>query len=525
MQTQTQRFLQGEIVDGKFQVGKYLGGSDHSAVFLTQYGELRPRDAAIKLVPARPGAMEAQLSRWRLAANFSHPHLAQILDMGRCEVGNTPMLYVVTELASENLSQIIPERALTPDEAREMLAHVLDVLTFIHSRGFVHGHVKPANILAIGDELKLSSDGICRLGETIENWPAGVYDPPEGSRNGASPAGDVWSIGMTLVEVLTQRLPDWTPSDRKDPVLPETLPAAFLDVAHHCLRREPKNRWGAAEAAAHLPRVTPAPVAPVPVERQAPGPRRFAIGATMFAVALTAIFAGSRLVGRHAAEQGPQEVVSNAPIQPEEKPSPAPPTMPEHAALRPQIVAPPGKEQASSELGQRRPVPASTPASQTVVPPTKEHVVQAPAQQRPIPTSPPAPAKRSSADVGSTPAPAPTTTKSASNAAPGSAAMAAPRGRVVHQVLPDVPKTASDTIWGTVRVGVRVSVDSSGKVTRAELDSAGPSRYFAALSLQAARNWEFAPPSRDGGPVASAWILHFNYTNSGTSVVPSQTQP
>src|SRR5215469_10062500 len=168
MLTQTQRFLQGETVDGKFEIGEYLGGSNHSAVFRTQYGDIRPKDAAIKLVPAPAGAAEAQLSRWRLAANFSHPHLVQILQMGRCEAGNAAMLYVLTELASENLAEIIPERPLTTEEARELLEHVVDALGFIHRRGFVHGHIKPANIMAVGEELKLSSDGICRLGEDIE---------------------------------------------------------------------------------------------------------------------------------------------------------------------------------------------------------------------------------------------------------------------------------------------------------------------------------------------------------------------
>ena len=206
MTTQTQSFLQGEIVDGKYHLRQYLGGSDHGAVFLTEHGNLRPQKAAIKLVRVRPGNAELQLSRWRLAANLAHPHLVRIFDMGRCELENSAMLYVVMELADENLAQIIPERALTPDEARDMLAPVLDALAYMHGRGFVHGHIKPSNIMAVGEELKVSSDGICRLADAIESpGLPGVYDPPEGTRNGAAPAGDVWSLGATLVEVLTQQ--------------------------------------------------------------------------------------------------------------------------------------------------------------------------------------------------------------------------------------------------------------------------------------------------------------------------------
>jgi eukaryotic-like serine/threonine-protein kinase len=524
MQTQTQRFLQGESVDGKFQIGQYLGGSDHSAVFRTQYGDIRPKEAAIKLVPAPAGAAEAQLSRWRLAANFSHPHLVQILQMGRCEVDNAAMLYVLTELASENLAEIIPERPLTPDETRELLRHVVDALGFIHSRGFVHGHIKPANIMAVGEELKLSSDGICRLGEDIENTgPASAYDPPEGASNGASPAADMWSLGVTLVEILTQQLPAWNPSDRKDPALPETLPAPFVDIVCHCLRRDPKNRWSAAAVAAHLPRAasprpTPAPRdTPEPVEvsrheETASFPRRYVVGGAGLAIVLAVILAGSKLIGRHPAGQAAPETSAN----------PTPSSEPRQIDAKPAQAQP-----ARGQSAQSQPTPAQIKPSHAVltVPrraeaptrsiaptPVRAEPRQEAAQEIPPAASPQATAK-----------PAPTL--SASNAPAPSSSAQSPRGRVVHQVLPDVPKRASDTIWGTVRVGVRVNVDSSGKVTTAQLDSTGPSRYFAALSLDAARKWEFAPPSMNGGPIASTWLLHFNYTNSGTSVVPSQTQP
>ncbi len=528
MTTQTQSFLQGQIVDGKYHLRQYLGGSDRGAVFLTEYGNLRPQKAAIKLVRVRAGNAELQLSRWRLAANLSHPHLVRIFDMGRCEVESSAMLYVVMELADENLAQIIPERPLTPDEARDMLAPVLDALSYMHSRGFVHGHIKPSNIVAVGEELKLSSDGICRLADSIESQSApGVYDPPEGARNGAAPAGDVWSLGVTLVEVLTQEPLAWNPAERKEPSLPEALPEAFEDIARHCLRREPKNRWTAPDLADHLPRTpiprtpiaapvrtapiatpavqaapaekAPAPKVPVqaartqtaPVEAVAtkekfeektPIAHRYVIGAIAFGVTLFAIIAAPRFFRQQPA--APQTSVAQAKQLRAEPP---------HIIVT-QPVAQPKPASQPEPIAETKPAPVSEPVA-------KE-----------------------------TPAPKPSTASAPPPALPAEPIAQPPagelvRGEVLQQVLPDVPQKASGTISGTVRVNVKVNVDPSGNVTAAELDAPGPSRYFANLSLHAARDWKFTPPKVNGENVASAWLLHFGYTSAGPKVAPSQTSP
>ncbi len=522
MATQTQSFLQGEVADGKYPLLRYLGGSDHSSVFLTRHGNVHPSEAAIKLLPARPGNAAAQLSLWRLAQNLSHQHLIRILDMGRCQMGNAPMLYVVTELAGENLGEIVPQRPLSAEEARDVLASVLDALAFMHSRGFVHGHIKPSNIMAVGEQLKLSSDGICRLGDAVEhNGATSIYDPPEGTRGGASTAGDIWTVGVMLVEVLTQEAPEWNPSDRRDPVPPETMPPPFPEIVRHCLRRDPKSRWSAATIQAHVPRtvtahVRPAVTMPEAQTEDAPaGARRYTAWGAALVILLATILAGVKLVGRHTG--APASQTAAPATQNELKAEPAgtqsPPVASRHAE--------------ATRAAEARTPERLAPKEPAAVP---KRVASTPARM-PARVSPPvvAAAKRPSA-----PPPAASLTKS-SSVAPSSApaAGAASRlsggsvvaGRVLQQVMPDVAKKASNTIWGTVRVGVRVRVDASGSVTQAELQSGGPSRYFARLSLDAARKWHFAPPIQDGKGVASVWLLHFGYTNKGMSVEPEQTQP
>lgn len=515
MATLTERFLQGEVVDGKFQLRSYLGGSEHSSVFLTQYGDLRPRDAAIKLIPAPHGNAEAQLSLWRLAANLAHPNLMQIWGMGRCDLGRGPMLYVVTELASENLAEIIPQRPLLPEEVREMLGPLLEALAFMHSRGYAHAHIKPSNIMAVGEMLKLSSDAICRLGDNLGNPAhAPTYDAPEISRTGATPAADVWSLGVTLVEILTQEEIAWSGSDRRDPIVPESMPAPYAEFARHCLRRDPKNRWTAADIAAHLPRPTRLLVQTHSVQEQTPAEpavpeadvpsieaadedaphdakrSRYMIGAAVLAAVLVAVLIGWKLIAAR----------SGQPASPASSPD-----------TRQQPEATKGAEQATATAPrspEARPTPPPTP--RRTAPATQDPVLAAKA---PPPLS---------ASVPSPPPAAPTPAESAPAAT--SVARNLAQGRVLHQVLPDVPRRASDTIWGTVRVAVRVLVDPAGNVTSARLESAGPSRYFAALSLGAAQKWKFSPPVA-GNPATSTWTLHFNYTRSGTTVTPAQAKP
>jgi TonB family protein len=98
-------------------------------------------------------------------------------------------------------------------------------------------------------------------------------------------------------------------------------------------------------------------------------------------------------------------------------------------------------------------------------------------------------------------------------------------GDVAQRVLPEVLESARNTIRGTVKVAVRVDVDRSGDVESAELDSHGPSKYFARTALQAAQLWRFKPPMVGGRGVLSTWTLRFEFTRGGTIVVPAQEIP
>jgi len=64
--------LEGQVVNGAFPLRRYLGSSDHSGVFLTEYAAQNLSHAALKLVPAIPTLAESQLAHWSAAAGVAH---------------------------------------------------------------------------------------------------------------------------------------------------------------------------------------------------------------------------------------------------------------------------------------------------------------------------------------------------------------------------------------------------------------------------------------------------------------------
>src|SRR5262249_9881452 len=155
---------QGHVINGAFPLGRYLGCSDHSGVFLTRSAG-RAAEVAIKLVPTNRALAESQLPRWKRAGGLTHPPLLRLLEWGGRPLDGLPYLYTVMEYADQTLAQLLLNRALTDDEAREMLPPILDALAFLHSRNLLQGQLKPTNILVVGDQLKLASDTIRRASE------------------------------------------------------------------------------------------------------------------------------------------------------------------------------------------------------------------------------------------------------------------------------------------------------------------------------------------------------------------------
>jgi len=516
---------EGQVIDNKFRLQRYLGGTEDSAVFLTQLAGSPAQKAAIKFIPAGTTA-DLQLSLWRRAMKLAHPNLLRVFDVGRCRLSNRDRLYVVMEHADEDLSQILPQRALTASEARDMLEPVLDVLAYLHGHGLVHSRIKPSNILATADQLKLSSDTCFPIGESRKS--SRKFDPHDAPETAAFPlstAADVWSLGMTLVETLTQHTAILQPGEQADPIVSDTLPEPFLDIARHALRREPRRRWTIPEIAARLNPVAAAaaaaqtvsplavPLSSVPAvpaaklqvpkfdapsaKAQAQPPRsqaanllrqtlvlpNYVVPVAAVLLVIVGIFALPKILG-HRSDASSSAATASAP--PAEHPKP------------------------SEQPARRETRAASEPSA------TRDSLKTAEKKRAAEP--------QSSAEAVPSTASVRTDTFPSANA-PSASASSPESGEVLEEILPEVSEKARATIQGVVRVSVRVHVDPTGNVSEALLDSAGPSKYFADLALKTARRWQFSSPDMGGHSVPSEWLIRFQFSRTGPKAFPKQITP
>lgn len=490
---------QGQVINGTFALRRLLGETDHSAVFLTEFAAQALPNAAIKIVPANASTADSQLANWRRAAALPHAHLAHIFEAGQFQQEGRPFLFLVTDYAEESLEEILPHRPLTSEEVRAMLMPVLDALSFLHANQLIQGQLKPSNVLVIDDQVKLASDAIQPAGAALSGIVrSSVYDAPETASGHRLPSGDIWALGVTIVQALTQQLPGWTDARPPTPVLPKDFPRDFIDVVLRCLHQNPTQRPTPQELKAQISGEITAPLAVLP-EPVAVAPEPIAVAPEPVAVAPEPVAAAP-------------EPVAAAP-DPGSRPEPA-------ARKKPSLKDPAPAELAISEPT-RAEIISQAVASATTREPTREkprrpiaplvggaligllviwgwsHLSQKPRSPPPAAVQQPPPA------VVPTPQASPRLSQASPPAEPG-----LPQG-VLHEELPKVAQSANATIHGHFRVVVRVVVNRSGKVIDETLEDGGPSKYFAKLASTAARDWRFAVTDDHA---TREWLVRFDFS-------------
>lgn len=225
------------------------------------------RQVAIKILKDEymgdPGFLERFRAEARHAALVNHEGIANVYDYGE-ENGSA---YLVMELVpGEALSTILErERVLPSDQVMDIVAQTAAALGAAHRAGLVHRDIKPGNLLITPDHrVKITDFGIARIADQVPLTATGqvmgtvqYLSPEQASGHPATPATDIYSLGIVAYECLAGRRPFTGESqvaiamahiNDEPPALPVTVPTPVRNLVMSALAKEPKDRPESAAA-------------------------------------------------------------------------------------------------------------------------------------------------------------------------------------------------------------------------------------------------------------------------------------
>ncbi len=207
--------LSGRVLDARYRIERIVATGGMGTVY-EGFDNRLERTVAVKVMNDNlvyePGFTERFVTEARAAARLSDSHVVAVYDRGR----TADAVYLVMEY--------VPGRTLRRElafggrlpvaRALEILTAVLKALQAAHSAGFVHGDIKPENVL-LGDreEIKVTDFGLARAIEAGDHraslllGTAAYLAPEQASDRTPDPRSDLYSTGILLFEMLTGHVP------------------------------------------------------------------------------------------------------------------------------------------------------------------------------------------------------------------------------------------------------------------------------------------------------------------------------
>ncbi len=219
------------------------------------------RPVAIKILKDEylgdPGFLERFRAEARHAALVNHEGIANVYDYGE-EDGSA---FLVMELVpGEPLSSILErEHTLPPDRVLDVVAQTATALQAAHAAGLVHRDIKPGNLLVTPDgRVKITDFGIARITDQVPLTATGqvmgtvqYLSPEQASGQPASPATDIYSLGIVAYEALAGHRPFTGESqvaiamaqiNDTPPDLPTSIPEPVRRLVMACIAKAPSER-------------------------------------------------------------------------------------------------------------------------------------------------------------------------------------------------------------------------------------------------------------------------------------------
>src|SRR6266508_2618494 len=303
--------MQQKILNNRYELQQKIGEGGMARVYRGRDLRLN-RQVAVKVLHSHYAGDTGFLQRFhheaQAAANLRHPNIVDVYDVGQ----DGDVHYIVMEyvLGSDLKALIMRNGPLPIDQALAIAEAVASGLDAAHRLGMIHRDIKPQNII-VGEraQVKITDFGIAKsklstaLTETGVTFGTADYISPEQARGQtATPRSDIYSLGVTLYEMLTGRLPfsgdssiavamqhvgaDPPPPRMYNPRIPPQIEALVL----RALSKDPDARPTTAREFARLlgsyrdageqatvvgpaaPQLAPPPAAPRPIARPAPQP-------------------------------------------------------------------------------------------------------------------------------------------------------------------------------------------------------------------------------------------------------------
>ena len=276
--------IKHEVVGGRYRLGEVIGRGGMSSVYCARDEKLG-RDVALKLfAPQAHDAEELkrQEAEIQLLATLNHPSLVTLFDAGiDTRVPDEPRPYLTMELVDgQDLRSRIRHNAVPLDELAVIGAGIADALAYVHGLGIIHRDIKPGNILLVqlrpGEPLrpKLSDFGIARIADSARLTATGTMvgtaaylSPEQAMGSPLSPATDIYSLGLVLLECIKQTVEypgnaveSAVARIHRSPEIPADLPAEWADLIRSMTAIEPLERPTAAEVETALRQALVSPV-------------------------------------------------------------------------------------------------------------------------------------------------------------------------------------------------------------------------------------------------------------------------
>jgi serine/threonine-protein kinase len=206
-------FLRGQTI-GKYRVLSHLGSGGFGSVYLAEDTWIK-KNVAIKVPHKQNLDVSEMLKEPRLLASMSHPNIVTMLTAEKLD----DVFFIVMEyVPGETLEhEIMREGALDLGKALDYTCQICNAVDHAHRAGVLHRDIRPGNMLVSETGLlKVTDFGTSRFleiaahGTTVIGSPP--YMAPEQFHGKAVFASDVYSVGVTMYQMVTGELPYNTPA-------------------------------------------------------------------------------------------------------------------------------------------------------------------------------------------------------------------------------------------------------------------------------------------------------------------------